>query len=174
MPSIRTGSLGHLSGQPPNPASFPPTFFGGRFMPAFCQFLLPLWGQLAGHSSSAKPEAGLWRGREGAGGTGNCTERCMSELAEVLWAHQLVPCGREPKGKFVFFLPKAQSPECSHESQCSRLRSEKCQGHLCLRAGPGEGTCGCCVCQCVWVLPVTWHVQAANNVPPQHSERKSL
>lgn len=40
-------------------------------------------------------------GGRGQQGLGNGTEHCVSELAEVLWASQLVPCARA-KGKFVF------------------------------------------------------------------------
>ena len=77
------------------------------------------------------------------------TEHCVSELAEVLWARQLVPCGRA-KGKVCFFCPKLRilSAITSLSAKGLGMRRVKVISAACLM---GEGHCGDAVCVCVRV-----------------------
>lgn len=92
-----------------------PIFFlgGDTLLPSSLQCQLLGWSLLFCHN--------MRLGRGGGGrrqqGLGKVTEHCVSELAELLWAHQLAPWERA-KEKVRFFLPKAQNPESSHESEC--------------------------------------------------------
>lgn len=135
----QTFPLGHLSILPHS------YFLWGRRTPASSSFLCEA---IAGWSFLFCCNMRLDCGGGGRGqqGLGNGTEHCVSELAEVLWAYQLVPCARA-KGKFVFSCPKLRilSAVTGLGAKGLGVTSVKVTSASCLTR---EGLHGCCLYVC--------------------------